>query len=340
MQLIISGFLLGIPIKKNNWELRNLLKKMLKNIGWWKHVEYKILLFFPHYFGYCWLNIMSNLRNLPRFVVNIFSPQQLDQAPQEQLIRLALVQYMEQAVLEIDRTKKTVTLEDGRSIKYSKLVVADAWPGYITDSGENWSSCFGVSKRMGDTPKWKGHWVGKMGRGNTWGNLLVLAKKETPVKDYTSALVTRGVQRWFFLFVYPSANFHIWKIHPLQIMWGFTSDFRSNSRPAFGRTMSWRPWILRCCHWLPALNSRPTMLHLKAPKNPFWRSLYRYDGWWGYVSIILLPPFLPFRFQNHIISLHSIWEDMVSYNVGMQDMQKKPRVFSWLKRGFGQQNSE
>jgi hypothetical protein len=31
---------------------------------------------------------------------------------------------------------------------------------------------------------------------------------------------------------------------------------------------------------------------------------------------------------------------MVSYNVGMQDMQKKPRVFSWLKRGFGQQNSE
>jgi len=104
---------------------------------------------------------MSNPRNLPRFVVNIFSPQQLDQAPQEQLIRLALAQYMEQAVLEIDRTKKTVTLEDGRSIKYSKLVVADAWPGYITDfggfswerSGENWSSCLGVSKRMGDTPK-------------------------------------------------------------------------------------------------------------------------------------------------------------------------------------------
>ena len=64
-------------------------------------------------------------------------------------------------MLEIDRNKKTVTLEDGRSIKYSKLVVADAWPGYISDfggfswerSGENWSSCLGVSNRMGDTPK-------------------------------------------------------------------------------------------------------------------------------------------------------------------------------------------
>ena len=54
--------------------------------------------------------------------------------------------------------------------------------------------------------------------------------------------------------------------------------------------------------------------------------MMEYDGWWGYVSIILLPPFLPFRFQNHIISLH-IWEDMVSYNVGMQDMQKTKGIF-------------
>lgn len=50
----------------------------------------------------------------------------------EQLIRLALAQYMEQAVLEIDRTKKTVTLEDGRSIKYSKLVVAAGiWTNHV-----------------------------------------------------------------------------------------------------------------------------------------------------------------------------------------------------------------
>lgn len=50
----------------------------------------------------------------------------------EQLIRLALAQYMEQAVLEIDRNKKTVTLEDGRSIKYSKLVVAAGiWTNHV-----------------------------------------------------------------------------------------------------------------------------------------------------------------------------------------------------------------
>ena len=62
-------------------------------------------------------NIISNNRDIPEV-----------STLQEQLIRLA-AQHVEQAVLEIDRKKKTVTLEDGRRIKYSKLVVADAWPG-------------------------------------------------------------------------------------------------------------------------------------------------------------------------------------------------------------------
>ena len=48
------------------------------------------------------------------------------------------------------------------------------------------------------------------------------------------------------------------------------------------------------------------------------------DG--GMSQLFCYPPFLPFQFQNHIISLH-IWEDMVSYNVGMQDMQKNKGIF-------------
>lgn len=42
-----------------------------------------------------------------------------------------MVGYLEgEAVISIDRKKKTVTLADGRSIRYSKLVLADPWAGF------------------------------------------------------------------------------------------------------------------------------------------------------------------------------------------------------------------
>ena len=43
-----------------------------------------------------------------------------------------MVGYLEgDAVISIDRLKKTVTLADGRSIRYSKLVLAD--PGLMSE---------------------------------------------------------------------------------------------------------------------------------------------------------------------------------------------------------------
>ena len=58
-------------------------------------------------------------------VFGSFLSKAIELVQQDQLNLASLAEYVEDAVVSVDRKKKIVTLEDGRRIKYSKLVLAD-----------------------------------------------------------------------------------------------------------------------------------------------------------------------------------------------------------------------
>ena len=80
------------------------------------------------------LGISTNNRDLPTKLVDLFvfletnGRREHGNTWQDQLLSSPMVGYLEgEAVISIDRLKKTVTLADGRNIRYSKLVLADFW---------------------------------------------------------------------------------------------------------------------------------------------------------------------------------------------------------------------